>query len=57
VPFFIGLTIVSRGEFSIIMVNLGQAGGLLPILQPVAALYVLILAIVGPLLTMQSRAV
>jgi CPA2 family monovalent cation:H+ antiporter-2 len=51
----IGLTIVSRGEFSIIMANLGQAGGLLPILQPFAALYVLILAILGPLLTMQSR--
>jgi monovalent cation:H+ antiporter-2, CPA2 family len=51
----IGLTIVSRGEFSIIMANLGRAGGLLPILQPFAALYVLILAILGPLLTMQSR--
>ena len=51
----IGLTIVSRGEFSIIMANLGHAGGLLPILQPFAALYVLILAILGPLLTMQSR--
>jgi CPA2 family monovalent cation:H+ antiporter-2 len=51
----IGLTIVSRGEFSIIMANLGQAGGLLPILQPFAALYVLILALLGPLLTMQSR--
>ncbi|HSF29507.1 MAG TPA: cation:proton antiporter [Candidatus Tectomicrobia bacterium] len=53
----IGLTIVSRGEFSIIMANLGKAGGLLPILQPFAALYVLILAILGPLLTMQSRRV
>jgi CPA2 family monovalent cation:H+ antiporter-2 len=51
----IGLTIVSRGEFSIIMANLGRNGGLLPILQPFAALYVLILAILGPLLTMQSR--
>jgi monovalent cation:H+ antiporter-2, CPA2 family len=51
----IGLTVVSRGEFSIIMANLGRNGGLLPILQPFAALYVLILAILGPLLTMQSR--
>jgi monovalent cation:H+ antiporter-2, CPA2 family len=51
----IGLTIVSRGEFSIIMANLGHAGSLLPILQPFAALYVLILAILGPLFTMQSR--
>lgn len=51
----IGLTIISRGEFSIIMANLGRAGGLLPILQPFAALYVLILAILGPFMTMQSR--
>jgi monovalent cation:H+ antiporter-2, CPA2 family len=51
----IGLTIVSRGEFSIIMANLGRHGGLLPILQPFAALYVLLLAILGPLLTMHSR--
>ncbi|MGH8068315.1 MAG: cation:proton antiporter [Candidatus Entotheonellia bacterium] len=53
----IGLTIVSRGEFSIIMANLGRDGGLLAVLQPFAALYVLILAILGPFLTMQSRAV
>ncbi len=47
----IGLTIVSRGEFSIIMANLGMAGGLSPRLQPFAALYVLTLAVFGPLLT------
>ena len=51
----IGLTIVSRGEFSIIMANMGKAGGLLPLLQPFAALYVLILAILGPLLTKESK--
>ncbi|WP_400161913.1 cation:proton antiporter [Brevibacillus sp. TJ4] len=51
----IGLTIVSRGEFSIIMANLGKSGGLLDILQPFAALYVLILAILGPLLTKESK--
>ena len=50
-----GLTIVSRGEFSIIMANLAKAGGLLPILQPFAALYVLILAVLGPLLTKESE--
>lgn len=50
----IGLTIVSRGEFSIIMANLGLAGGLMSILQPFSALYVLILAILGPLLTKES---
>ncbi|PLR96880.1 cation:proton antiporter [Bacillus sp. T33-2] len=51
----IGLTIVSRGEFSIIMANLGMAGGLMPILKPFSALYVLILAILGPLLTRESK--
>jgi len=51
----IGLTIVSRGEFSIIMANIAKAGGLLAIIQPFAALYVLILAIVGPLLTKESK--
>jgi CPA2 family monovalent cation:H+ antiporter-2 len=51
----IGLTIVSRGEFSIIMANLAKAGGLSPVLQPFAALYVLILAVLGPLLTKESE--
>jgi len=51
----IGFTIVSRGEFSIIVANLGKAGGLLPLLQPFAALYVLLLAILGPLLTKESE--
>lgn len=51
----IGLTIVSRGEFSIIVANLGLAGGLLPILKPFTAVYVLILAIIGPLLTKESK--
>lgn len=53
----IGLTIVSRGEFSIIMANLGAAGGLAAILQPFAALYVLILAILGPILTKESKSI
>jgi CPA2 family monovalent cation:H+ antiporter-2 len=52
--FTVGLTIVSRGEFSIIMGNLAKAGGLMASLQPFAALYVLILAILGPLLTRES---
>jgi len=51
----IGLTIVSRGEFSIIMANLGKAGGLMAIIQPFAALYVLILAILGPILAKESK--
>jgi CPA2 family monovalent cation:H+ antiporter-2 len=53
----IGLTIVSRGEFSIVVASLAEAGGLLPVLQPFAALYVLTLAIAGPLLTRESQRV
>lgn len=51
----IGLTIMARGEFTIIVANLGIAGGLAPILKPFSALYVLILAILGPLLTKESK--
>jgi CPA2 family monovalent cation:H+ antiporter-2 len=51
----IGFTLVSRGEFSIIMANIGKAGGLLPVVQSFSVLYVLILAILGPLLTKQSK--
>jgi len=53
----VGLTIVSRGEFSIIVANLGKAGGLMAVLQPFAALYVLILAVLGPLLTKETKAI
>ncbi len=53
----IGLTIVARGEFSIIVANLGLAAGLMPILKPFTALYVLILAILGPLLAKESKAI
>ncbi|GEB32344.1 MULTISPECIES: cation:proton antiporter [Brevibacillus] len=51
----IGLTITARGEFSILIANMGKAGGLLEILQPFTALYVLILAILGPVLTKESK--
>lgn len=53
----IGLTIVARGEFSIIMANIAKAGGLLAVIQPFAALYVLILAVLGPLLTKESKTI
>lgn len=53
----IGVTIASRGEISIVVAKLAEAGGLLPVLQPLAALYVLILAISGPILTKESRLV
>jgi monovalent cation:H+ antiporter-2, CPA2 family len=51
----IGLTIMARGEFSIIVANLGITAGLNPILTPFTALYVLILAIAGPLMTKESK--
>lgn len=51
----IGLTIMARGEFTIIVANLGISAGLMPILKPFSALYVLILAIVGPLLAKESK--
>ena len=53
----IGLTIMARGEFTIIVANLGIAAQLAPILKPFSALYVLILAILGPFLTKESSRV
>jgi len=50
-----GFTLLARGEFSIIIVNLALAGGLSAILQPFAALYVLILASLAPLLAKESE--
>jgi CPA2 family monovalent cation:H+ antiporter-2 len=50
-----GFTLLARGEFSIIIVNLALAGGLMQILQPFAALYVLILASASPLLAKESE--
>lgn len=48
-------TLLARGEFSIIIVNLAMVGGLMPRLQPFAALYVLILASASPLLAKESE--
>lgn len=51
----IGLTVMARGEFTIIVANLGVIAGLMPLLKPLSALYVLILAILGPLLAKESK--
>ncbi|HJQ32412.1 MAG TPA: cation:proton antiporter [Pyrinomonadaceae bacterium] len=48
-------TLLARGEFSIIIANLAQASGLAAVLQPFAALYVLILASAAPLLAKESE--
>ncbi len=53
--FDIGFTLAARGEFSIIMANIGKAGNLLPILQSFVVVYVLILSILAPILTKESR--
>lgn len=50
-----GFTLLARGEFSIIIANLALIGGLQAILQPFAALYVLILASLSPLLAKESE--
>jgi len=51
----VGLTLLGRGEFSIIVAKLAQSGGLLPLIQPFAALYVLILATFAPVLAKESE--
>jgi len=51
----VGLTLLGRGEFSIIVAKLAQAGGLAALIQPFAALYVLILATFAPLLAKESE--
>ena len=51
----LGLTILGRGEFSLILATLAIAAGLDPRIGPFVALYVLILGIVSPLLASQSQ--
>ena len=51
----IGLTILGRGEFSLILATLAAEAGLDARIGPFVALYVLILAIVGPILAARSR--
>ncbi|MCB1017685.1 MAG: cation:proton antiporter [Acidimicrobiales bacterium] len=46
-----GVTLIARGEFSIIIAELGRAAGVVDDLPVLAAAYVLILAVVGPLAT------
>ncbi len=50
-----GTALVSRGEFSIVIAGLGVAAGIEPDLGPVAAAYVLLLAVAGPVLTRFAR--
>jgi len=47
--------LVNRGEFALILATLATAGGLDPRLTPFAGLYVLIMAVIGPLLAVNSE--
>jgi CPA2 family monovalent cation:H+ antiporter-2 len=51
----IGLTILGRGEFSLILATLAIAAGLDERIGPFVALYVLILAVLSPLLAANSQ--
>lgn len=51
----IGLTIMVRGEFSIILAKMGVTAGLDSTLIPFTALYVLLLSIAGPLMTKETK--
>ncbi|MCU1484574.1 MAG: transporter [Actinomycetia bacterium] len=53
----IGLTVLGRGEFSLILATLAATAGLDERIGPFVALYVLVLAIGGPLLAANSRLV
>jgi CPA2 family monovalent cation:H+ antiporter-2 len=52
----IGFTTLGRGEFSLILATLAAAAGLDPRIGPFIALYVLILAVVAPILATRTRA-
>jgi monovalent cation:H+ antiporter-2, CPA2 family len=51
----IGLTVLGRGEFSLILATLAAGAGLDERLGPFVGFYVLILAVVGPILASRSR--
>ncbi|MFP5375459.1 MAG: cation:proton antiporter [Acidimicrobiia bacterium] len=52
----IGFTILGRGEFSLILATLAASAGLDARIGPFVALYVLVLAVLGPLLAARSPA-
>jgi CPA2 family monovalent cation:H+ antiporter-2 len=51
----IGLILQNRGEFALILATLATAAGLDPRLTPFAGLYVLVMSIIGPVLTVNSE--
>lgn len=51
----IGLILQNRGEFALILATLATGAGLDPRLTPFAGLYVLVMSIIGPILTVNSE--
>jgi CPA2 family monovalent cation:H+ antiporter-2 len=51
----IGLILQNRGEFALILATLATGAGLDPRLTPFAGLYVLVMSIMGPILTVNSE--
>ncbi|MEW2506927.1 MULTISPECIES: cation:proton antiporter [unclassified Amycolatopsis] len=51
----IGLTVLTRGEFSLVLATLAAAAGLDPRVAPFVAGYVLLLAVIGPLAVVRSE--
>ena len=51
----VGLTVLGRGEFSLILATIALAAGLDHRIGPFVALYVLVLAVLSPLLSSQSQ--
>jgi monovalent cation:H+ antiporter-2, CPA2 family len=50
-----GITLIARGEFSLVIAMMGLAAGLNPELGTLSAAYVLFTAVVGPLLLRVSE--
>ena len=50
----VAFTVMARGEFAVIVSGLAAAAGLSGVLQPLAASYILILAVVSPVLAKRS---
>jgi CPA2 family monovalent cation:H+ antiporter-2 len=50
-----GMTLVARGEFSIVIAGSGLGAAIEPALGPLAAAYVLFLAILGPFLARLAK--
>jgi len=51
----VACTIMARGEFAVIVAGLAAAAGVAGILQPLAALYILLLALISPVLAKRAR--